>query len=60
MVRNHQDGYPYLNLSLFSFVWKYPEPLTFLVTLIGEGGAGIDRNIWERKNILTVKILQKR
>ena len=28
MVRNHQDGYPYINLSLF-FFWKYTETSIF-------------------------------
>ena len=35
MVRNHQDGYPYINLSQF-FFWKYTETSIFLEKLIGQ------------------------
>ena len=51
MVRNHQDGYPYINLALFFFFWKYPETLIYLVKMIGRWipdgeGRGIARNIF--------------
>ena len=36
MVRNHQDGYPYLNLSLKVSLNKYPETPIPLVTIIGQ------------------------
>ena len=35
MVRNHQGGYPYINLSLF-FFWKYTETSFFLEKFIGQ------------------------
>ena len=49
--RNHQDGYSYLNLSLF--FWKYPETFIFLVKLIGQWipdgkGRGIARDVWKK------------
>ena len=54
MVRNHQDGYPYINLALFLSFWKYPETSIFLVKIIGRWipdgeGRGSTRNIF--KNI---------
>ena len=50
MVRNHQDGYPYINLSFFFFFWKYIEALIFLEKVIGQripdrDGRGIARDI---------------
>ena len=36
MVRNHQDGYPYLNLSYLFYFFKLPETLIFLVNSIGQ------------------------
>ena len=37
MVRNHQDGYPYINLSNFFFCcWKYTETSIFLEKFIGQ------------------------
>ena len=52
MVRNHQDGYPYLNLSNF-FFWKLLETLIVLVSLIGQWihgdeGRGITRDILKK------------
>ena len=49
MVRNHQDGYHYINLSQF-FFWKYTEMAIFLEKLIGKwipdrDGRGIARDI---------------
>ena len=50
MVRNHQDGYPYINLALFFFFEKIQRPQFFLVQMIcwwipdGEG-RGIARDI---------------
>ena len=35
IVRNHQDGYPYINLSQF-FFWKYTETLIFWGKFIGQ------------------------
>ena len=63
MVRNHQDGYPYLNLSSFFFFWKLPETLIVLVNSIGQWihgdeGRGITRDI-KKKNILIFNTLQK-
>ena len=51
MVRNHRDGYPYINLALFFFFWKYPETSIYLVKMIGRWipdgeGRGIARNIF--------------
>ena len=53
MVRNHQDGYPYINLSLFCCCWKYTETSFFwknwLVnefrTAMGRGLLGILKKI---------------
>ena len=47
MIRNHQDGYPYLNLHLFR---KFTKTSILLVKLIGQGnpddeGRGIAMNI---------------
>ena len=36
MVRNHQDGYPYLNLSSKLCLQKYPDTSICLVKLIGQ------------------------
>ena len=49
MVRNYQDGYPFLNLAFF-FCWKYPETSIYLVKMIGRWipdgeGRGIARDI---------------
>ena len=54
MVRNHQDGYSYINLALFLFFWKYPETSIYFVKMIGQWipdgeGQGNARNIF--KNI---------
>ena len=36
MVRNHQDGYPYLNMNFCCCCWQYIETLYFLIKLIGQ------------------------
>ena len=51
MVRNHQNGYPYINLALF-FFFEYPETSIFLVKMIGRlipdgKGRGNARNIFK-------------
>ena len=51
MVKNHHNGYPYLNLSLF--FWKFPGTSYLLVKLIGQWiseneGRGITKNISKR------------
>ena len=61
LVRNRQDGYPYLILSLFC-CWKYTETSIFLVKLIVQwipdcDGRGIARVI--KKIILIFKTWQK-
>jgi hypothetical protein len=53
MVRNHQDGYPYKNLSLFFIFWKYTETSFFWKNLLvnefrtamGGGLLGISKKI---------------
>ena len=62
MVRNHQDGYPYMNLSLFFVFWKYIETSIFLEKLIGQwipnrDGRGIARDI--KKNYFHYQNLTK-
>ena len=62
MVRNHQDGYPYINLSYFFFLKIYRNINCFLEKLIGQwildrDGRGIARDI--KKVISTFKIWQK-
>ena len=62
MVRNHQDGYPYINLSQFFCCWKYTETSIFLEKLIGQwipnrNRRGIARDI--KKIISTFKTWQK-
>ena len=56
MVRNHLDGCPYLNLSLF--FWRYTETSIFLVKLVCQwvpdrDGRGITRNIKKKLFILS-------
>ena len=58
MVRNHQDGYPYINLSYF----KHTETSIFLEKLIGQwipdrDGRGIARDI--KKNYFHIQNLTK-
>ena len=53
MVRNHQDGYPYLNLSQCFYFWKFPEILIFLAKLILQWipineGRGSTRDIFKK------------
>ena len=50
MVRNHQNRYPYINLSFFFCFWKYTETSIFLEKIIGQwiperDGRGIARDI---------------
>ena len=56
MVRNHQDWYPYFNLSFFLFVENIRKRLFFWVKLIGQwipdrDGRGIARGI-KKKNFI--------
>ena len=49
MVRNHQDGYPYINLSYFFFFENIQKRQFFLEKLIGQwildrDGRGIARD----------------
>ena len=58
MVRNHQDGYPYINLALIFFFLKYPETSIYLVKMIGRWipdgeGRGNARNIFKNINCVS-------
>ena len=59
MVRNHQAGYPYINLSLFLFFLKISRNLNFFGKIDWSMNSGMQRARYIKQKNFIFKTLQK-